>query len=282
MPVAARENPRVWQTGAQGKQVALSWEKPEQAGQDVWYKIYYRYAVQNSYHLLKETATPAARPEVSVRLPKAGRKYQIKIVPYSQDRVIGQAYILKNCVTPPGKISLCSQKSYATSQSMKIYWKDAESASGYEFLVKNLSGGTGKRYRTDKRSSTTLAGIQAGRFYQVRIRGYVRVNGRNVYGTPSYTYIAQQPRVKFKWGSRSAVLASWPKVEGAADYAVYLSSQPSGGFRKVETTAETLAAIPGLSRNRRYYVYVAARMRKGKTVYTSPRTHRYTFSLQAE
>lgn len=275
----AGSQPKAVQTAAEEKQAVLSWEREDQA---VSYEIYYRYAVQKKYYLAKRIDTSAARPEVSVSLPKAGRKYEIKIVPYNREGERGEACFLTDCVTLPGKVSLRSQKSYATSRSMKIYWNHVESALGYEFLVKSLSGDLVKRYRTEKKTSTTLTDILPGRFYRLRIRGYTRVNGRNVYGTPSYTYIAQQPRVKFKWGSRSAALASWPRVEGAVDYTVYLTDHPAGGFRKVKTTAETQAALTGLSKNRKYYVYVAAKMRRGKNVYASPKTKRYTFRLQTE
>lgn len=277
--VTAESRGKIAQTAAGQKKVTLSWER---SGEAVSYEIFYRYAVHKKYHLLKRVETSAARPSVSVNLPKAGRKYGIKIVPYNGEGEKGDAYLLADCVTLPGKISLRSQKSYATSRTMKIYWKDVESAQGYEFLAESLSKDTVKRYRSGKKTSTVLTDILPGRFYKLRIRGYSRVNGKNVYGTASYTYIAQQPRVKFKWGSHSVSLASWPAVEGAADYTVYLTDHPASGYRKVKTTQETQAAITGLSKNRKYYVYVTANMRRGKKVYASPRTKRYTFRLQTE
>ncbi|MCI9098913.1 MAG: fibronectin type III domain-containing protein [Lachnospiraceae bacterium] len=277
--VTAESRGKIAQTAAGQKKVTLSWER---SGEAVSYEIFYRYAVHKKYHLLKRVETSAARPSVSVNLPKAGRKYGIKIVPYNGEGEKRDAYLLADCVTLPGKISLRSQKSYATSRTMKIYWKDVESAQGYEFLAESLSKDTVKRYRSGKKTSTVLTDILPGRFYKLRIRGYTRVNGKNVYGTASYTYIAQQPRVKFKWGSHSVSLASWPAVEGAADYTVYLTDHPASGYRKVKTTQETQAAITGLSKNRKYYVYVTANMRRGKKVYASPRTKRYTFRLQTE
>ena len=69
---------------------------------------------------------------------------------------------------------------------------------------------------------------------------------------------------------------------GATSYSVYISGDPLGGFRKVKTVQERTAIIPGLVRNRKYYVYTVANMRKGKQVYTSPKTNRYSFRLQAD
>lgn len=279
VPVLAADQPSLRQTDAAGNEVTLSWDRRDDA---VSYEIYYKYAAQGTYHFLERLDTPEGHPVVRVNLPKAGRKYQVKIVPYDEDGVAGTAYELPDCVTLPGKISLRSQKSLATSQSMKIYWTDMESALGYEFLVQSLDGRFAKRYQAEKKSSAVLDNIPPGKFYRMRLRGYTRVNGKSVYGTASYTYIAQQPRVKFKWASHSAVLASWEKVEGAAEYTVYLSDNPARGFRKVKTVTNREAAIPGLSRNRKYYVYVVAKMRRGKAVYVTPKTNHYTFRLQAE
>lgn len=178
-------------------------------------------------------------------------------------------------------VTLRSQKSYATSQTMKLYWKAVDGAQGYEFLATNLYGDKLiARQWVDAKTSTTLPRIAAGQFYRLRIRAYSREDGKKVYGTPTYTYIAQQPRVKFKWASHSVVMASWPAVDGASDYTVYASTSPSGKFRKVKTVETRQATIPGISMNRKYYAYVVANLRKGGKSYSSPKTNLYSFRIQ--
>ncbi len=277
--VLAMEQPGIRQTGAEGRKVTLAWDRQGEAAS---YEIYYKYARQETYHFLKQVDTQKEHPEETVTLPKAGRKYGILVLPYDQEGHAGEVYVLEDCRTLPGKIALQSQRSYATSRSMKIYWKDVESAQGYEFLVQGLSGNFKKRYWAEKKTSIVLTGIRPGSFYRMRVRGYILINRKKVYGTSFYTYIAQQPRVKFKWSSHCTALASWPRVEGARDYLVYLTDNPARGFRKVKTVTDRQAIIPGLGKDRKYYVYVVARMGRGKSVYVSPKTKRYTFRLQTD
>lgn len=269
----------IWQTGASADTVSLSWQRCEGAA---YYKIYYRYASQSGYHHLKDVKASGNVQGASVKLPKAGRIYRIRVTPCRQDgRMAGGVYEAE-CRTLPGKIGLRSQKSYATSRKMRFYWKAEESAAGYELLAADLSGRTFGRQRVEGRASAVVADLFPGQFYRLRIRGYCRIGGKIVYGAASYTYVGQQPRVKFRWASRSAVIVSWAEVEGAADHTVYISDDPSKGFKKVKTVRERQTVITGLDRNWKYYVYVVANMRRGKTVYATPRTHQYTFRLQIE
>lgn len=281
LQVLAADEPAfgIRQTGAAERKAFLTWDR---RGEAVSYEIYYKYASGGGYHFLRHLNTSADHPRVTVRLPKPGRKYHMKVVPYGLEGQEGPAYDLQDCVTLPGNITLGGQKSYPTSQSMKVYWKGAESAEGYEFLVQSREGNFVKRYRFGKGSSAVLDKIPSGDFYRLRIRGYTRVDGKIAYGRASYTYIAQQPRVKFKWASHSVTLASWGEVKGAADYSVYLSDNPSKGFRRVKTVTKGQTPIPGLSKNRKYYVYVVAEMRKGKNIYVSPKTSLYTFRLHVK
>lgn len=269
----------IWQTGGSADTVSLSWQECEGAA---YYKIHYRYAAQSGYHHLKDVKASGGIEKASVKLPKAGRVYRIRVTPCRQDgRMAGSAYETE-CRTLPGKIGLRSQKSYATSRKMRFYWKAEESAAGYELLAADLSGRTFGRQRVEGRASAVVEDLFPGQFYRLRIRGYCRIGGKIVYGAASYTYVGQQPRVKFRWASRSAVIVSWPEVEGATDHTVYISDDPSKGFKKVKTVKERQTVITGLDRNWKYYVYVVANMRRGKTVYATPRTHQYTFRLQIE
>lgn len=279
VPTAAQtaKSDKAWQTGASGSTVSLSWQKMQGA---VLYKLYYKSALEQAYHYLKSVQAFEGEPAADIELPQAGKIYQIKIESYdAQDRA-GEVFYLDDCRTAPGKTALRGQKSYPTSRTMKIFWNPQESAQGYEFRVTDLSGEAVGRYLAEKKSSTTLTNISSGEFYRLRIRGYFRIDEKTVYGDAAYLYIAQQPRVKCKWASKSAVKVSWPEVAGADSYSVYISSDPLGGFRKAKTVQERSAIVFGLVRNRKYYVYTVANMHRGKQVYTSPKTNRYSFRLQ--
>lgn len=269
----------VRQTGASGATVDLAWKRQDKAA---YYRIYYKSASEKTYRYLKNVKASGENCTASLKLPKEGKIYRIQLTPYDQNGKKGTPIYLTDCRTLPGKLSLRSQKSYATSKSMKLYWNGAESAKGYEFYVTDLSGRLVKRCKAQGKSSVTLTGLAAGEFYRVRIRGYFSVGKKNIYGPASYTYIAQQPRVKFKWASHCVARAYWPDVLGAVNYTVYMSENPSRGFQKVMTVPQAEAYIPGLRRDRKYYVYVTANLRQGKKTYASPKTHYYSFRLQGD
>ncbi len=269
----------VRQTGASGNTADLSWKRQDKAAS---YKIYYKFPSERTYHYLKEVKASRENCVALLKLPKAGRIYHVRLVPYDSNGRKGEDVCWTDCRTLPGKISLRGQKSFATSKSMKLYWNAAESAKGYELYVTDLSGGFVKRCKAEGKASVTVTGLPAGEFYRVRIRGYFSIGKKNIYGPASYTYIAQQPRVKFKWASRCVVETRWADVMGAISYTVYMSENPSQGFKKVMTVAQGKAYIPGLRQNRKYYVYVTANLRSGKKNYASPKTNYYSFRLQGD
>lgn len=278
VPVSAKAPGKadIWQTGAKDRTVSISWREQEDAAV---YKIYYKYASQGLYHYVKDVYPSGSGLRTSVKLPKAGRIYHVRVAAYDlSGGRIGTAYQAE-CRTLPGEVTLRSQKSYATSGSMKFFWNTVQSAAGYELRATDLSGGSMGSQRVSGRASTVFYGLPAGTFYRLRIRGYIRINGKNIYGPASYTYVGQQPRVRFKWASSSVVRVSWPEVEGAADYSVYVTDDPSRGFRRVTKVTEKQTVIPGINRNWKYYVYVVAHMRKGKNVYATPKTNYYTFRV---
>lgn len=274
-PVSASS---VRQTGASGATVDLSWKRQEKAA---YYKIYYKLASERAYHYLKDVKASGENCAASLKLPKAGRIYRIQLVPYDQSKRKGTAVSLTDCRTLPGKIS-AQPESYATSKSMKLYWNGEESAKGYEFYVTDLAGGLVKRCKTEGKASMTMTGLDAGEFYRVRIRGYFfHRKEKYLRACVLYVYCPAAPG-KIQMGQPlrgRGVLAGC--AGGDQLYGLYVG-EPFPGIQKVTTVPQAEAYIPGLRRDRKYYVYVKANLRKGQKTYASPKTHYYSFRMQGD
>ena len=73
---------------------------------------------------------------------------------------------------------------------------------------------------------------------------------------------------------KKTLTASWKKVAGATSYTVYVSTKQKSGYKKVTTTKKESYKITKygkkkLSSNKKYYVYVVANTKVGKTTYKS-------------
>lgn len=98
-------------------------------------------------------------------------------------------------------------KGYASSNTtVKIAWTKVNKAQGY--VVYRQSGNTWKAVKTIKKASTvkyTNKKLKSGKTYKYRVRAYVTVNGRKIYGDYSQIYKVKlkKPTVKgsYKRGS---------------------------------------------------------------------------------
>ena len=95
MPAAAQttEGRKIWQTGASGNTVSLSWQKTEGI---VLYKLYYKVASEPAYHYLKDVYASEGEPALDAELPESGKFYQIKVESYDEHGQAGEVSHVKN------------------------------------------------------------------------------------------------------------------------------------------------------------------------------------------
>lgn len=148
----------------------------------------------------------------------------------------------------------------------------------YNYKGKKMSSGTASS------SGTYLKNITATQFYKVRVRSYVNVDNKTIYGEWSdYKMFGQQPKVNIKKAGKGVKL-SWKKVNGAKSYTVYMSTKQKSGFKKIKTLKKTSLKVTKfkkkkIKKNKTYYVYVVANTKSGSTAVKTPVGSVYWFKL---
>lgn len=164
---------------------------------------------------------------------------------------------------------------YLKQEYIEIYAN--KNADGYECKIYNAKGKNVGTYSTTSRSDYSyfyLKNISSNQYYKIRVRGYVNLNGKKVYGAwsdPIYTHLKTNLKLKFV-GSKK-INVSWNKVAGATSYTVY-SSDKNEGYKKVCTTKKNSISVTKvknkkLKSGKTYYFYVIANKKVGKTTYKS-------------
>jgi len=173
---------------------------------------------------------------------------------------------------------------YSALKAIDLNWNAQSNGDGYQIQVYNYNGKKPiKTYTVTSKysSSQYLKNIVNNKFYKVRIRGYAVVNGSKKYGAWSaYKYVAQQTDIYKinRVGSQKKVSLKWDTVKGATNYTIYMSTKQKSGYKKVTTTKKTSLAVSkfnkkALKLNKKYYFYVVANKKVGKTTYKSGATY---------
>lgn len=166
----------------------------------------------------------------------------------------------------PGKIREVGLEDYLTyAQQAKLTWAKSKAAEGYQWEVrsgsKKIDGGT------QKQNYVYATKLSANKFYKVRVRGYIQIDGEKAYGAWSdWQYVSSQPKKLSYKQSSGRLSLSWSKVSGATSYTVYVSSKKPSDIRemkKVKTVKKnsyTLKKLGGKSVDgkKRYYIVVVA------------------------
>lgn len=170
---------------------------------------------------------------------------------------------------------------WSNIKEVSFGFDNLEFADGFQYQLyekngkKPISSGYSTSYY-----STYLKNLKANKFYKLRVRAYVKVNGNNVFGEWSdATYFSYQPKVFLK-RSGSALKLSWKKVKGATNYTVYMSTSKNTGYKKIKTLKGTKIKVSKfkkkkLNKKKTYYVYVIANTKVGKKTYKSDKQYYY-------
>lgn len=174
---------------------------------------------------------------------------------------------INNVPVKPGK---------AKNPVINRYWKSLDKinvatgeitcADGYQYELWSASDDKSVKLATKNVTSYSSADIihaQLGndRVFKVRVRAYINVNGKKIYGAWSgWTYTANAPEATLS-SEAKGVKVSWDKVEGADRYLVYVSAKKNGTYTKCVTTTATTATVTKISgaalkKGSTYYVYI--------------------------
>lgn len=260
-----------YQSKATTNGITINWTKSEGATS---YKIYYYISgtrvlkgeTTNTYFTLKGLNNGQDLPFSWIEIIPVKSSGTYKAEGYSE------AIYSSNVRLVPKKVTNLGIKYFWSSlNEINIGFNATKFHDGYQYEVYNLNGKKPviKSY-TSSNYSTTIGNIKEYRFYKVRVRAYVIVNGKKVYGAWSdYKGFAFQPKVNISTSGSSGFKLSWKKVKYAKSYTLYMSTAQKSGYKKIKTLKKTSFKVTKfknkkLKKRKYYYFYVVANGKMGK------------------
>lgn len=188
-----------------------------------------------------------------------------------------------NLELAPTKVQNVHIANYWTSlNEVNVEFDKTVFSDGYQYQVYNYKG---KKISTGTTTSDYFyaKNIKNTSFYKVRVRSYVTVNNKTIYGAWSdYKMFGQQPKPTVK-NLKKGVKISWKKVQGAKNYTVYMSTKKNSGYKKVKTLKKTSLKVTkfkkkSIKKNKTYYYYVVANTKQGKKTIKTDVSYWYSFT----
>jgi len=210
----------------------------------------------------------------------AGTEYKFRIaayVKYSGKNYYG-SYV--SLTAKPTFLASSTQKvNKVTATSAYFYWSGVTGAKNYQVYNYNT-----KKYSYTTSKGLTLSGLTAGTEYKVRVRGYAKIGGKNVYGAwSSYftftTVPAKLAAVNADNITKTSVDVSWDKAPGASGYQVYLYNYVTKENKRVKVTTATNYTIEGLEAGSTYRIGIRSYVKNSGTYYYSSYSYAYVDTL---
>lgn len=278
-----KANAAVRQTGISKTNLTVSWDA---VSEPLNYKIY----IGTNYNDMKQWGGVLPTNQLSKTITglQEGKEYRVEVrydyQGYSEVRESSAGYI-SSAKTLPGKVTGINQeKWWHFILSVDVKWNQIDSATGYEYIIKDNKGKTVKTEVKKYNSPSASCSIKNTIIYTIQVRAYTELNNKTYWGEWSNTaYLFDQPHVSDKATpkvSKGKLIVKWPKVNGATGYDVFVSTKPRTGYKKVASvkankTSATVSKFnkKKFSAKKKYYVYVSAKKKVGKTTYNSGRLY---------
>lgn len=206
-----------------------------------------------------------------------GTTYYYKVVAYTtyngvevngiESDIIGFRFL-------PEKVTNATSTSYNMT-SIKVMWNKMPNVSGYEVYYSTSKTGTYKLAKTTTGTYAVITKLTTGRNYYFKVRSYVLVNGKKVYGSFSditYTYakplaVTNLRVARYNYSStRNKVY--WTKISGVTGYAVYRSTNGTNYTYIGATTGNYLIDNKASNTTTTYYKVRTYKTVSGKKIYS--------------
>lgn len=180
--------------------------------------------------------------------------------------------------TTPSKTLGVTMTTYYDSIAVAYFgWAATNNCDGYQFQILTYKGKKlADNYTTS--SSIRIDPFKKGVFSKVRVRAYVNVNGKKVFGAwSSNAYYASCSKLTLKRSSNGKkIYLNWKKISGISQYQVYISTKDGSGYKKAKTVSGsknkvtiTKCGKKSLKKSKRYYIQVKYIGKDGKKKITS-------------
>lgn len=160
--------------------INFSWDKVERA---TGYMIYQYDNNKNKWKKIAET------DETNIKIEdlKIGTIYKYKVKAYANiknNKYTGKSSSTLMASTVPEKVkNLKSTKQ--TSNSIFIEWDKMNDNVSYEVEMYSINSGTYKYYDTTNNNSMEIVNLDTAKFYRMRVKAFVEIDGVKIYGEPS-------------------------------------------------------------------------------------------------
>ena len=237
------------------------------------YQIWRATSLDGPYVLLGST-TKTSRVSTSL---DCGTTYYYKVRPYL--RVNGKLVYGPYSTVVNAKPSLDALTGTtavkASYNSVNITWNAVEGAEGYQIWRSTSSSGSYVLLGSTTKTNRLSTSLDCGTTYYYKVRPYLRVNGKLVYGSYG-AVVSAKPTLNAMTGvsaSRAgynSVNVSWSAVDGAEGYQIWRSTSADGSYVLLGSTTKTSRVSTSLDCGTTYYYKVRPYLRvNGKLVYGS-------------
>lgn len=138
-----------------------------------------------NYNLVYSFDLWGAGHKTTETIELAAGNYYLAVTQYEEGKGVGSYnFTMDYTANVPSKPSLASVKN-TNGKKMVVKWKKVKGVSGYELQYatsSNFKKGLVKKNISSGKTSATYTKLKKGKTYYVRMRSYVNVNGKKVYG----------------------------------------------------------------------------------------------------
>ena len=282
------------QSAATDKTATITWDDPN-ADTDSYTTVGYTVSWGAEYgKVTRSVQLDPSQRSYTVTGLKPGTKYYAKVEyrersSYSGNEntyTIGSGDIASRVVAPTG---IEQTKWWYYAKSVEFTWDRQDAADEVEYRV--CKDGSKKVFKEDSLTypptEFSVSKVSNNVVYTVQIRVHDQW-GWSAWSKKAYLFT--QPMVKDKKTKvvGKSLLISWDKIKGATGYDVYVSLKEKKGYKKVASvkaskgsvTVKKLGKKAKINPKKKYYVYVVAKKKVGKDVYTSGR--HYTYAVKGK
>ncbi|HHV11164.1 MAG TPA: hypothetical protein GXX75_12885 [Clostridiales bacterium] len=254
-------------TIASGSSIKIAWSKVTGAS---GYQIYRATSAKGTYKLVK-TAASGKYSYINTKLTP-GKTYYYKVRAYKtsgKSKTYGPySKAVSGKITP---VTVGNFKGKLTSyEGATLTWGAVKYVSGYQVYMATSSSGKYALVQQTKNNSYKVGGLEPGKTYYFKVRGYMLNGNSKVYGgfSPVVTVkpVLSVPDSITASGSADGTIdISWDPSDGADGYEVYQSSSKSGSYQLLTTVSEAGYTDTGLNLGSTYYYKIRAYRMVGKT-----------------
>lgn len=136
-----------------------------------------------------------------------------------------------------------------TASSAKFSWSKVSGVTGYRFEILDNGAWKATVLKGDSTVSYTKSGLIPGTSYQVRVRSYKNINGKNYYGAWSSVYkfntsaVSKVQNVEATLNSNNTISISWSKISGISGYDIQASTDGGKKYATIGSTAGASAYL---------------------------------------